>query len=99
MNAHRPPQDDAPASEQAVELRLVELLVQASEGRLRPEAIDPGEHLYDCGYLDSMSAAGFLAAVAQEYGVRLRESQLIGQLDHVRALARHIRAAAPQKRK
>jgi acyl carrier protein len=96
VTAQRPPPDDAPAAEQALVERLVQLLVQASEGRLQADAIDPDEHLYDCGYLDSMSAAGFLAALAQQFGVRLRESQLIGQLDHVRALARHVLATAPQ---
>lgn len=80
-----------PPTEQAIVERLVVLLVAASDGRLRPEMIDPGEHMYDCGYVDSLSAASFLQAVADEFGVRLKESQLVGRLDHVRALARHLR--------
>ena len=66
---------------------IVALLVEVNEGRLSPASIDPDGHLYDCGYLDSMSAAGFLAALKERFGVQLKESELVGRFDHVRALA------------
>ena len=82
---------DSPAVDAVVE-RLVSFLVEGSEGRLTAADIDPGQHMYDCGYLDSLSAAAFLKNVEQAYGVRLKESQLIGALETVRAVAAHIEA-------
>ncbi len=75
---------------QQIEAELVDLIVQLSEGRLASASIDPTQHLYDCGYVDSLSAAPFLKAIQTRYGVVLKESQLIGRFDHVRALAEHL---------
>ena len=80
-------------SEAEITQQLVALVVEAGEGRLRPESIDIDGHLYDCGYLDSLSSAAFLKALQARWGVTLKESQLVGRLDTVRALAEHVGGA------
>ena len=80
-------------SEADITQQLLALVVEAAEGRLSPEAIDIDGHLYDCGYLDSLSSAAFLKGLQARYGVTLKESQLVGHLDTVRALAEHVGSA------
>lgn len=76
-----------------IEQDLVALLVQHGEGRLTAADIALDQHLYDCGYVDSLSAGPFLAAILAKFGVTLRESQLVGRFDHVKALALHLHSA------
>jgi len=84
----------APPEPAEIEQTLVQLLVEASDGRLDAGAVDLGEHLYDCGYVDSLSAAPFLKAVRERFGVAVKESELIGRYESVRLLARHLHASA-----
>ena len=81
------------ATLEAIEQDLVGLLVQQNEGRVAADSIALDEHIYDCGYVDSLSAGPFLKAVEARFGVTLKESQLIGHFDHIRALARHLLAS------
>jgi acyl carrier protein len=82
----------ASPSVEEIEQDLVALLVQQSEERLSADSIALDQHLYDCGYVDSLSAAPFIKAVEARFGVSLKESQLIGRYDTVSALARHLHA-------
>ena len=54
------------------------------------EAIDPAASLIDHGYLDSLSAASFLAQIEEEYGIEITEVDLVGRLASLEALARHL---------
>ena len=54
------------------------------------DEIDPMMHLYDAGYVTSISAADLLAHIDSKYGVDVSETQLIGRLQNLDALARHV---------
>jgi acyl carrier protein len=70
--------------------RLRGQLARLSDGKLDAEAIDPAASLLDHGYLDSLSAATFLAQIEDEYGVEVSEVDLVGRLQSLEALARHL---------
>ena len=46
--------------------------------------------LLDHGYLDSLSAASFLAGIENEYGVVVSEVDLLGPLQSLEQLARYV---------
>ena len=54
-------------------------------------AIDPAEHLYDAGYVDSQSSVALLAFIEEEWGLVISEVDLVGRLSSLDALARHLR--------
>lgn len=58
------------------------------------EEIDPEIHMYDAGYVTSISAADLLAFVDEHYGLDISETKLIGPLQNLSALAKHIREHA-----
>jgi acyl carrier protein len=74
--------------------RLRGQLASLSDGKLRAEAIDPTASLFDHGYLDSLSAATFLAQIEDEYGVAITEVDLVGRLRSLDALAQHLHREA-----
>ena len=55
-----------------------------------PEEIDVDIHLYDAGYLTSITAADLLAHIDARYGVDISETQLVGALQNLTALVRHL---------
>lgn len=59
-----------------------------------PEEIDPRIHMYDAGYVTSITAADLLAHIEARYGVDISETKLIGPLQNLEALARHIQSPA-----
>ncbi len=67
-------------------------LARLSEGRISRDQIDPAASLLDRGYLDSLSAAAFLALIEDEYGVSVSEVDLLGPLRSLDDLARHVQA-------
>ena len=77
-------------SEDEVRERLRGQLATLSDGKLSAEAIDPAAGLLDHGYLDSLSAATFLAQIEEEYGIEITEVDLVGRLASLEALARHL---------
>jgi acyl carrier protein len=82
-------------SENEVRERLRVQLATLSDGKLSAEAIDPAAGLLDHGYLDSLSAATFLAQIEEEYGIEIREVDLVGRLASLEALARHLHREGP----
>lgn len=80
------------ASEELIDgLRAV--LAELSEGKLAPVQIDPDAHLFDYGYVNSLSAVMFLAHISERHGVEIEDVDLIESLTTLRAVADHIRAA------
>jgi hypothetical protein len=57
---------------------------------MSPDEVDPMMHMYDAGYVTSITAADLLAHVETRYGMDVSETQLIGRLQTLDALARHI---------
>jgi acyl carrier protein len=96
-SADAPPADAAgPGSVNDVCQRLRLQVATLSDGRLAADAIDPAAHLFDHGYLDSLSAATFLAQIEDDYGIAITEVDLVGRLASLEALARHLhREATP----
>ena len=58
------------------------------------EKIEPDVNMFDAGYVNSISAAELLAHIQSRYGVNIAESELIGRLDSLGALARHVASSA-----
>jgi acyl carrier protein len=77
---------------------LVELLrrdlVEISEGKLMLDEIDASGHLFDFGYVDSLSAVVFLARIEDRFGVQIEDLALIETLTSVDAIADHIERGA-----
>jgi acyl carrier protein len=82
---------ESPSVEEIQE-QLRRYLVEASEGELRDEAIDPTASLLDYGYIDSLSAVMFLAHIEERYGVRIEDVELVEQSQSLEALAARIHA-------
>ena len=74
----------------AVRERLRNELAALSDGKLAGEEIDPAVSLLDHGYLDSLSAASFLAGIENEYGVVVSEVDLLGPRQSLEQLARYV---------
>lgn len=55
-----------------------------------PDEIDIRLHMYDAGYLTSITAADLLVHVDARYGIDISETQLIGPLQNLDALARYV---------
>jgi acyl carrier protein len=73
---------------------LVELLrsdlAEISEGKLALDEIDPSGHLFDFGYVDSLSAVVLLARIEDRFGIRIEDLALIESLTSVNAIADRI---------
>jgi len=55
------------------------------------EEIDLEVHMFDAGYVTSISAADLLAHIQSTYGLDISETRLIGPLQNIRALADYIK--------
>jgi acyl carrier protein len=69
---------------------LRRFLAKLSDGKLAFEDIDPSGHLFDFGYVDSLSAVTFMAHVEERFGIRLDDLDLVERFTSLDALARHI---------
>jgi acyl carrier protein len=65
-------------------------LAGISDGKLTAADIDPAGHLFDCGYVDSLSAVMFTAHLEEHYGIRIDEVELLEQLSNLDAVAGHL---------
>lgn len=88
----------APRPRTAVLERLRRHVIESSDGTLSPEQVDDREHLYDAGYLDSQSSASLLELIEAEYGVEVSETDLVGRLSSLEALAHHVQAHGEAER-
>ena len=65
-------------------------LVELSEGKLTLDGIDPERHLFDRGYVDSLSAVMLLAHIEERWNVQIEDLELVESLSTVNALAARI---------
>jgi acyl carrier protein len=87
----RAPSGDVPHDEIIAHLRS--RLVFLAEGKLRADEVDPTAHLFDYGYIDSLSAVTFLTEIEQSYGVRIEDVEILDQFGTLDAIVRRIRSA------
>ena len=59
------------------------------------EEIDHHVHMFDAGYVTSISAADLLAHIEATYGLDISETKLIGPLQNLHALASFIQSPTP----
>jgi acyl carrier protein len=78
------------AEPQGIAEALRRYLVELSEERLAYGQIDPDRHLFDHGYVDSLSAVMLLAHIEERWGVQIEDVELIESLTTVNALAARI---------
>lgn len=83
----------APEREELIEA-LRSCLARISDGKLAPADIQPGCHVFDYGYVDSLSAVMFLAQIEENYGVRIDDVDLVERYNTLEAIADCIRGAA-----
>jgi D-alanine--poly(phosphoribitol) ligase subunit 2 len=89
----RIPGSAADSDGEALLATLREVVAELSEGKLAASQIDPDAHLFDYGYVNSLSAVMFLAHVSERYGVEIEDVELIEEVTTLRAVADRIRAA------
>lgn len=82
--------NESPASRAEIEASLRRFFADRSGGELAPELIDPAVHLFDAGYVDSMSSLTLLDFIEQRYGVSLPEIDLVGGLSTLAALVEYV---------
>jgi len=83
----------APADAALVE-ELRAFVAERSDGKLAAADVDPAQHLFDSGYVDSLSSLGLLAFVEERTGVAVSEVDLVSRFNTLDALARHVRERA-----
>jgi acyl carrier protein len=66
-------------------------LVEISEGKLALDEIDSNGHLFDFGYVDSLSAVVFLARIEGRFGIQIEDLALLETLTSVNAIADRIK--------
>ncbi len=71
---------DTKTSRVDVESSLRTFFSERSGGVLTPDAVDPSVHLFNAGYLDSMSSLALLDFIEERFGVTVPEVDLIGPL-------------------
>jgi acyl carrier protein len=76
----------------AVIASLQERLAAISDGKLTVDAIDADAHLFDYGYVDSLTAVSFLAHVEEAYGVRIDDVEIVESCHTVARIADRILA-------
>jgi acyl carrier protein len=77
-------------SRSEVEASLRRFFAERSGGALTPDAIDPSVHLFNSGYLDSMSSLTLLDFIDERYGVTVPEVDLVGGLCTLAGLADYV---------
>ena len=72
---------------------LADLVAQICDSMSDPRApdeIDLRLHMFDAGYLTSITAADLIAHIDTRYGLDISETQLIGPLQNLAALVRYV---------
>lgn len=82
-----------PGREELIESLRVNL-AQISDGKLSPADIDSSQHVFDYGYIDSLSAVMFLAQIEERYGIRIDDVDLVERYNTLEAIADCIRQGA-----
>lgn len=71
---------DTKTSRADVESSLRGFISERSGGAIRPDAIDRRAHLFNTGYVDSMSSLSLLDFIEERYAVTVPEIDLVGPL-------------------
>jgi acyl carrier protein len=71
--------------------RLRSHVAALSEGKLTAGEVDPEGHLFDYGYLSSLTAVMFLANIEEQFGVEIEDLELVEELTTLSAVAARIR--------
>ena len=87
------PVDAKTLTREAIVELLREDLVLISEGKLARDEIDPRGHLFDYGYVDSLSAVIFLARIEERFGTQIEDVELIESTTDLLAIADRVRRA------
>ena len=66
-------------------------LVALGEGKLDRGEIDEEGHLFDYGYVDSLSAVAFLARIEERFGVQIEDIELLDGVSSLRAIVERVR--------
>jgi acyl carrier protein len=90
MDAQNATQGTASGEDEALVAVLRRYLAELSEGKLGFDEIDPSAHLFDYGYIDSLSAVMFTAHLEEQYGVRIEEVELLERFTSLQAIAAHL---------
>lgn len=78
------------ASRNEVEWSLRRFFAERSGGALTADAIDPSVHVFNAGYVDSMSSLALLDFIDERYGVTVPEVDLVGGLCTLSGLAEYV---------
>lgn len=82
----RPVMNDAPSIPETV-ATLRRVIADLSNGQLAADDIDPGGHMLDNGYLDSLSAVLLLARMDEMWAVDIEDTCLLNGATTVNDLA------------
>jgi len=81
------PSGGAPAERVAILDELRAMVVSCSAAPLTPEVLDADGDLFELGYVDSVTAASFVDQVERRFGVTISDSELVGRLHSLAAIA------------
>jgi len=70
---------------------LADDLVLISENKLARDEIEADGHIFDYGYVDSLSAVIFLARIEERFGVQIEDIELIESSTDLNSLAERIK--------
>lgn len=73
---------------------LCRYICATSSDALVEADIDPSLPMYDAGYVDSITGADLLVHIETQYGLFIPETDLVGRLCSLDALAQHIADSA-----
>jgi len=71
---------------------LLDQLVKISKGKLKREEVDPSGHIFDYGYVDSLSAVMLIAHVERSYGVQITDVEIVERFNTLDTIAARIHA-------
>jgi len=74
---------------------LCDYLAGKSRARLSAAQMNPDANVWTAGYVDSLAYVEFLVFIEETYGVTVSDVDIVGELNTLRALARHICAGRP----
>lgn len=84
------PVDPASLSRDAIVSLLSDDLVLISDGKLTRDEIEPGGHIFDYGYVDSLSAVVFLVRIEERFGIQIEDIELFESCSDLASIADRI---------
>ncbi len=84
------PVDPASVSRDAIVAMLRDDLVLISDGKLSHAEVEPDGHIFDYGYVDSLSAVVFLVRIEERFGVQIEDMELIESCSDLTSIAGRV---------